>query len=105
MRRWTAAGASAGVAPLACLAYAATTMRHTSSGSSTTWSSVVLGLVDLARADTSCSAAQSMRPCQYVDPTSSTGKCLIVPVWISVSDSNSSSSVPYPPGNTTKAEA
>jgi len=32
-----------------------------------------------------------------------TGKPLILPVWISVAVSNASSIVPKPPGNTTKA--
>src|SRR6185369_4253441 len=38
---------------------------------------------------------------QYVRPNRTTGKCRILPVWISVSDSKSSSSVPKPPGKTT----
>ena len=36
---------------------------------------------------------------------STTGKFRILPIWISVSDSNSSSSVPNPPGRITKASA
>ena len=36
-------------------------------------------------------------------PASTTGKLSTLPVWISVSDSKSSSIVPNPPGNTMKA--
>ena len=39
---------------------------------------------------------------QYAESKSTTGKCRTLPVWISVSDSNSSSTVPKPPGKTTK---
>ena len=38
-------------------------------------------------------------------PRRITGKSRIVPVWMSVSASNSSSSVPNPPGQMTKAHA
>ena len=42
---------------------------------------------------------------QYASPISTTGKCITLPVWISVSDSNSSSAVPNPPGKTQKPSA
>ena len=42
---------------------------------------------------------------QYASPISTTGKCITLPVWISVSDSNSSSAVPKPPGKTQKPSA
>ena len=51
------------VAAAACLPYAVTTVRHNSSGSSTTWSrSCSAGSILPVR--TSCSAVQSRRPCQ-----------------------------------------
>ena len=43
------------------------------------------------------------RPAQWAAPHSTTGKLSALPVWISVSDSNSSSIVPKPPGKTMKA--
>ena len=42
---------------------------------------------------------------QYEVSNSTTGKPPILPVWMSVSDSNSSSSVPNPPGKMTKPSA
>src|SRR4029077_6893222 len=44
---------------------------------------------------------QSSIGAQYPVSQSTTGKLLILPVWISVSDSNSSSTVPKPPGKMT----
>ena len=40
---------------------------------------------------------------QYASPSSTTGKCITLPVWISVSDSNSSSAVPKPAGEDAEA--
>ena len=45
------------------------------------------------------SRSQSSRPSHSPSPIRITGKWRIVPVWISVSASNSSSSVPKPPGS------
>src|SRR5439155_15428924 len=45
------------------------------------------------------------RPLQYGDPKRTMGKCSILPVCARVRDSNSSSSVPKPPGNMTKPRA
>ncbi len=45
--------------------------------------------------------SQSSSPAQNVEPTSTIGIFLPLPVWISVSASLSSSSVPKPPGMTT----
>ena len=44
-------------------------------------------------------------PFQYLLPTRTIGKRCTLPVWISVSVSNSSSRVPKPPGNSTNAVA
>ena len=44
-------------------------------------------------------------PVQYSVPIRITGKSWIFFVWIRVSASNSSSSVPYPPGKMTNASA
>lgn len=43
-----------------------------------------------------------MSPCQYAVPSSTTGNRVTFWVWTRVSASNSSSSVPTPPGSTTK---
>ena len=48
---------------------------------------------------------QSSIGAQYALSQSTTGKLPILPVWISVSDSNSSSSVPKPPGKITNPSA
>ena len=48
-------------------------------------------------------ASHCTRPPQYSFPNRTTGKCFTLPVWISVSASNSSSIVPKPPGNTMNA--
>ena len=53
----------------------------------------------------SVSRAQSRSPAQYSVPTRTTGKWRILPVWMRVSASNSSSSVPKPPGRITNASA
>jgi hypothetical protein len=47
--------------------------------------------------------SQETSPDQYPLPTSTTGNRVILPVCTSVSASNSSSSVPKPPGSTTNA--
>src|SRR4051812_9209819 len=51
------------------------------------------------------SRSQSTRPPQYDESTRQTGNSLTLPVWMSVSASKSSSSVPKPPGRTTNAFA
>ena len=48
---------------------------------------------------------QSSSGVQNSMPKSTTGKCSTLPVWMSVSDSNSSSAVPNPPGKTTNPSA
>ena len=48
---------------------------------------------------------QSSSGRQYSESKRTTGKWSTLPVWISVSDSNSSSSVPKPPGKMTKPSA
>ena len=47
--------------------------------------------------------SQSSSPAQYAVPTRKTGKCRILPVWMRVSASKNSSSVPNPPGMITNA--
>ena len=59
----------------------------------------------IAPAGSWTSRIHASSPDQYSLPTSTTGKCLILPVWMSVSASNSSSSVPNPPGRMTNASA
>ena len=77
----------------------------TSSGSSVTWnrsrsaSAIVPPAEQRARA--SSRAGPPSTPC----PTRTTGKWRILPVWMRVSASNSSSSVPKPPGRITNASA
>src|SRR5919204_593056 len=51
------------------------------------------------------SLSQSRSPLQYCVPNRTIGKCSILPVWASVSDSKSSSRVPKPPGKMTKPRA
>ena len=63
-----------------------------------------VGLVDESRVASPC-CIHSNRPDQWPLSTSTTGKCAIFPVWISVRASKSSSRVPNPPGCTTNAEA
>ena len=57
------------------------------------------------RRASSSSPTQPAGRCQNARSKSTTGKCSTLPVWISVSDSNSSSSVPKPPGKMTKPSA
>ena len=70
-----------------------TTRRIARSFSVIFWSCIITPLI------------QAMRPLQYSRPTSTTGKGRIFSVWMSVIASNSSSSVPKPPGRITKPEA
>ncbi len=75
-------------------------MATTSSGSSVTWMrSRSLG--EILPSACMVARSQSSRPDQYCRPTRMIGKVVILPVWTSVSASNSSSIVPKPPGNTT----
>src|SRR5581483_6687206 len=60
---------------------------------------------DIAPCESTTARIQSSRPFQYFDPNSTIGKCSIFPVCARVSDSNSSSSVPRPPGKMTKPRA
>ena len=76
----------------------------TSSGSSVIWSRS-RSLSDTAPDVRSVPRIQSSRPDQYAEPTSTTGKWRTLPVWMSVMASNSSSSVPKPPGRMTKPSA
>src|SRR5260370_5044215 len=59
----------------------------------------------IAPAASTCSFSQSISPLQYGVPKSTIGKCSILPAFARVSDSNSSSSVPKPPGKITKPRA
>ena len=77
-------------------------MRATSAGESTTSSAANSPAVTLP-AVTAEPRSHSTRPLQYSLPYSTTGKRWILPIWASVTASNSSSSVPKPPGKTTNA--
>src|SRR6185312_4452173 len=72
---------------------AASTARAASSGSSQICRSFKSASAMLALAST-VSWIQLTSPLQYALPNSTTGKCEILPVWISSIASNSSSSVP-----------
>src|SRR6185295_16392441 len=74
-------------------ARASITMRAASAGSSVTRnSSRSVGLI--LRSSATVRVSHSTSPAQYALPNNITGKCFTLPVWISVSASNSSSSVP-----------
>src|SRR5438874_552373 len=84
--------------------FLATIVSTASSGSSVTWSS------SRSSGETMPSASgrepiHSRSGPQKPLSKSTTGKCSTLPVWISVSDSNSSSRVPKPPGKMTKPSA
>ena len=79
--------------------------RRASSGSSVTVSELEILRRDHARAAAACRAPSRASGAQNAESKSTTGKCSTLPVWISVSDSNSSSAVPKPPGKTTKPSA
>src|SRR5438874_483257 len=90
--------------PPAGLLVQTTTVATASSGSSVTWSS------SRSSGETMPSASgrepiHSRSGPQKPLSKSTTGKCSTLPVWISVSDSNSSSRVPKPPGKMTKPSA
>ena len=75
----------------------------TSAGSSAHWRQIEVVLPMRRPAARVAHPVEQARP--VARPTSTTGKWRILPVWISVSASNSSSSVPKPPGKITKASA
>ena len=78
------------------------TIRATSAGVSATCSSSSSPSLTLPSAATR-PRSHSSRPLQYALSYSTTGNRWILPVCTSVTASNSSSSVPKPPGNTTNA--